>query len=73
MDHSWGLVLLVANLADARLEVERVWDYAARLNKKVYLCLVHGDASSIKADGTFYIINNSPSSCFYLALAGLYL
>lgn len=50
LDKSWGIIFLVGSLSSARDEIERVWKYADERKKKVYLCMIHGDASDVKTE-----------------------
>ena len=51
LDHTWGIVFLINSLKQVSQDIEQWWKYAEDRGKRVYLCMVHGDATHVKNEG----------------------
>ncbi len=55
LERTWGIVFLVHDLKLVKAEVERLWKFAADKGKRVYLCMIKGNANDVTKDGTLFI------------------
>lgn len=62
----WGLVLLISDLGLARASIDKWWTFAEANNKKVYLCIIKGDASNIKTSDLPDQLRSENAPIFYL-------
>jgi hypothetical protein len=55
LDHTWGIVFLIDSLKQASQDIEKWWRYAEDKGKRVYLCMVHGDATHVRTEGIIWM------------------